>query len=116
IFGGVDQLNQAIRDLDISSIYVRFEKKTGNFVLRIERERHVQHAALETHWENHPCRTWFRLVKLLNLAGLSVERFQKCSRLFERQRLAHFFAEQALNAGIIGSVDQLDEAVRDFGV
>src|SRR5213075_182259 len=96
---------------------VRFKKKPGNFVLLIERERHVQHAALAMRRENRPFRTWtwFRLVEFLNLAGLSAESFEKFSRFFEWHCLAHLFVKKNFDTEIIRRVDQLDQAVRNLG-
>src|SRR5437762_663629 len=95
---------------------MRFEKKPGNLVLLIKGEGHVQHAPLAIRWENHPLRTWFRHVEVLNSADLGAESFEEFNRFFEWQTLAHLLVEQALDARIIGSVDQLDEMVCHFGV
>src|SRR5438552_17866661 len=83
---------------------VGFEVEPRDLFLGIERELQVEQTPLEMSGENHSRGRSAGRIQLLNVAKLLFEIFEKSGRFIQRQRGLHFFAEEAIDCGIVARI------------
>src|SRR5437016_7302152 len=95
-----------------------FEIKSGDFVVRVQRQDHRQVAALAMQPERDPpagaLAEW--AVELFDLAEPGGEPSVKTGRFLRRKRFAHLRVVKLLHGGVIAGVEQINNLPSDDGV